>query len=104
MMTMCRCKPARVKSDDALLVPVGGLLRVYDAWCLLLMGETSMNFFSLCASFASTATIIVTAFLVLWTVSSSGTEALWRCFDKISNPIYHMVVVLSIRVAFEYTK
>ena len=65
---------------------------------------TSVNFLSLCASLASAATVTVAAFLVLWTASLSGTEALWGCFDKISNPFYHVVVVLSIRVAFEHTK
>ena len=71
------------------------------------MSVISLNFLSLCASLASlasVATVTVAAFLVLWAASLSGTEALWGCFDKISNPFYHVVVVLSVRVAFEHTK
>jgi hypothetical protein len=61
-------------------------------------------FLSLCVSLTSAATVTVAAFVVLWAASSSGTKALWGCFDKISNSFYHVVVVLSIRVAFEHTK
>ena len=71
------------------------------------MSVISLNFLSLCASLASlasAATVTVATFLVLWAASLSGTEALWGCFDKISNPFYHVVVVLSVRVAFEHTK
>ena len=74
------------------------------------MSVSSLNFLSLCASLASlaslasAATVTVATFLVLWAASLSGTEALWGCFDKISNPFYHVVVVLSVRVAFEHTK
>ena len=71
------------------------------------MSVSSLNFLSLCASLASlasAATVTVATFLVLWAASLSGTEALWGCFDEISNPFYHVIVVLSVRVAFEHTK
>ena len=71
------------------------------------MSVISLNFLSLCASLASLAsatTVTVATFLVLWAASLSGTEALWGCFDEISNPFYQVIVVLSVRVAFEHTK